>query len=104
MVSLNSAEVDWDTLRNSDNVETIPKPKQFYESHIFNCVRYDVPADKGFTDNLNNFLLEIINSEKVNDDDIKTVAKALMNNCIDHQIIKYTDEQIKEIQDKYNKI
>ncbi len=110
MSSLSTASTKWDELRierDGVSVEQIPTPEPEpktevkvpykLESHIFNCVRYENEADKGFTDNLNNFLLEIIKSENVMDENLKIVAKAIMNNCIDHQIIKYTDEQIQAI-------
>lgn len=107
MNNLSSANTDWDKLRFDESsgktVENIPvdvpkiKVKVFYESHIFNCIRYDDPSDKGFTQNLLDFLLELVNNKQIEDPAIKTVANVLMRNCLDHQIIKYSDEDVAKI-------
>ena len=106
MVSLSNAKFNMNEfLEPSENktVESIPidvpkkEVKIFFESHLFNCIRYDNEADKGFTDNLINFLLDIVKSDKVLDENIKLIANTIMNNCVDHQIRKYSDEEITKI-------
>ena len=69
----------------------------FCESHTFNCIRFDVPEDKGFTENLTNLIHTIINSDKVLDQNIKDVASSIMKTCVDHSIKRYTDEEVKII-------
>ena len=115
MSSLNSAKLNLEELFTNPpegcTVEGIPKdgiiPIQcpsdknnrriFCESHTFNCIRFDVPEDKGFTENLTNLIHTILNSDKVLDQNIKDVASSIMKTCIDHNIKRYTDEEVKMI-------
>jgi hypothetical protein len=111
MVSLSSASFNMDSIFEScqDNpdssIEYIPilrtkdnkQQRVYFETHIFNCIRFDVEADKGFTDNLLNLMKDILNSDKVLDDNIKAVAGSIMKTCIDHNIKRYTDDEVRLI-------
>lgn len=101
--ALNSSGLDYDELMNKESLtigESKPQVKVSYESHIFHCMRFDNPADKGFTDNLNNFLLDIINNNNINDENVKLVASKFMEVCVHHEVKYWDNDEIAEIQRK----
>jgi len=103
MVSLNSSSLNMDDLLNKESITvetTKPQVKISFETHSFHCMRYENPADKGFTANLNNFLLAIIKNENINDDNIKLIASKIMDVCIHHEVKYWTTEEVEEIQRK----
>jgi hypothetical protein len=59
-------------------------------------LRYKNNADNGFSGNLALLVEAVQHSDKVLDDDLKLLAKGVLDSVIKHKIIKYTDEQILE--------
>ena len=101
--ALNSSSFNMDDLLNKDSItveSTQPKVKISFESHTFHCMRFEDPADKGFTDNLNNFLLEIIKNENIKDENVKLIASKLMDVCVHHEVKYWDNKEIEEIQRK----
>lgn len=78
--------------------------EHYYETHVFNCIRWEHPDDKGFKENLTNLLFCVIHSDNVKDDNIKTVAKSILSNIIDYQYKKFSLEDIKKIQEDNKQI
>jgi len=109
MSSLSKAEFNISKFREPEEGKTVEEitsipidnaTKQvriFFERHTLYCIRLDNPADKGFINNLNNFLLSVAQSDKVLDEDLKVVANNIMKNCIDYNCYEYTDEEVKTI-------
>lgn len=64
------------------------------ETHIFTTMRYKNEADNGFSGNIALLIEAVQHSDKVLDDDLKVLAKGILDSVIKHKIIKYTDEQI----------
>lgn len=72
----------------------IPKLTMVVETHIFTTIRHKNEADNGFSGNLALLVEAVQHSDKVLDDDLKLLAKGILESVIKHKVIKYTDEQI----------
>jgi len=80
-----------------ENAELTPEDKELVvETHLFTTMRYKHQADNGFAGNLALLCHAIENSDKVLDEDLKTLAKSLLPSVIKHHIIKHSKEEIIE--------
>jgi hypothetical protein len=102
--ALNTSCIDSNMLNDKEyiTIKDAKLQKQIkvaYESHTFHCMRFvESPADKGFTDNLNNFLLDIIKNPSITDENIKLIASKFMEVCVHHEVKYWDANEIARIQ------
>ena len=66
------------------------------ETHFFTTLRYKDQADNGFSGNIAMLIEAIQHSDKVLDNDLKILAKGILDSVIKHKIIKHSTEDIKK--------
>jgi hypothetical protein len=73
------------------------------ESHIFTCIKYKNSPDNGFSANLHLLLEAVQHSEKVTDENIKLIAKGLLDSVMNHQIQKHDMDKLNKRLEDYKK-
>jgi len=66
------------------------------ETHVFTCIKYKDTPDAGFTSNLYLLIEAVQHSDKVQDENIKLLAKGILNSVSHHKIIKHDMEQVNK--------
>lgn len=94
--------VDTDIPTDTTPTDTTPTTRleMVCETHFFTSLRYKNPADNGFSGNLAMLLEAVQNSDKVLDDDLKLLAKSILQSVIKHKVIVHSTEDIKKAVEK----
>ena len=66
------------------------------ETHVFTCVKYKDTPDAGFSSNLYLLIEAVQQSDKVKDENIKLLAKGILNSVSSHKIIKHDMDQVNK--------
>lgn len=79
-----------------ENTELTQKDKELVvETHLFTTMRYKHQADNGFSGNIALLIEAIQHSDKVLDEDLKLLAKGILQSVIKHDIITHNKEDLQ---------
>ena len=80
-----------------EGTELTPEDKEVVvETHLFTTMRYKHQSDNGFSGNVALLIEAIQHSEKVLDEDLKILAKGILQSVIKHHIITHKKEDIEQ--------
>ena len=79
-----------------ENIELTSEDKELVvETHLFTTMRYKNQADNGFSGNVALLIEAIQHSEKVLDEDLKVLAKGILQSVIKHHVITHKREDLE---------